>query len=74
MSHLDIPWLKALQPGDSIRLSHTILYRRGVRRTVVAVNKRWITLDDKTRVSLITGHVIQGSRPWCLYVDQWKED
>jgi hypothetical protein len=73
MSHLDIPWLQALQPGNNIRLSHTILYPRGQQRRVVSKNKRWLTLDDKTRVSLITGQVIQGRSPHCFYVDPWSE-
>jgi hypothetical protein len=73
MSHLDIPWLQALQPGDSIRLCHTILYPRGKRQRVVSKNKRWLTLEGKTRVSLITGDVIQGPSPHCFYVYPWSE-
>jgi hypothetical protein len=73
MSHLDIPWLQALKVGDSIRLCHTILYPRGQRRRVVAKHKRWLTLEEKTRVSLITGEVIQGHSPHCFYVHPWSE-
>ena len=73
MSHLDIPWLQALQPGDSLRLCHTILYPRGERRRVVSKNKRWLTLEKKTRVSLVTGCVMKGTVSGMFSVLPWSE-